>query len=473
MSISNAFVSSRSGLAANAARSEVTANNIANADRPGYARRGLLLTSGLNGTGVQVSGLRRDVDGALDRMHRQEMSRTATQDAIADGLKVHSALLGGTGDALSLSGRITALQSRLGELANDPAQPSLQRAALDAAAGVAAKLNSTSATLTETAENTRSGIAVDVAKLNRLLAETADLNARIALREPGTREMALLEDTLATRLDEMSELIDMRIQRGADSGITVYTAGGTPLVEGRTVHTVEFNPVSGKLSAGDAEITPGVPRARGFEEGRIAGRIALLNDVLPRMQLQLDEAARMLVVSFTEADATVEPPQAGLFTDSDGQTFDSDLAGGLAGRITINENIRDSRGDTLWKMRDGVNAISAAAESDSTQINRMLGGFDVPYALAEGVGLGASARLTDFIPSMIADQQVARTSAEGRAGSLRAGAQALETARQSVQGVNIDDELQQLAAIEQGYAANAIMMRTLGEMLDTLLAAVR
>lgn len=473
MSISNAFVSSRSGLAANAARSEVTANNIANADRPGYARRGLLLTSGLNGTGVQVSGLRRDVDAALDRMHRQEMSRTAKQDTIGDGLKVHAALLGGTGDPLSLSGRITALQSRLGELANDPAQPSLQRAALDAAAGVAAKLNATSATLTETAENTHNGIAVDVAKLNRLLADTADLNARIALREPGTREMALLEDTLATRLDEMSELIDLRTQRGADGGITVYTAGGTPLVEGRMVHRVEFDRVAGKLTAGDAEITPGVARARGFEEGRIAGRIALLNDVLPRMQLQLDEAARMLVVSFTQADATVEPPQAGLFTDRDGRTFDTDSAGGLAARIMINTDVRGDKGDALWKMRDGVNASLGAPESDSTQINRMLGGFDVPYDLLEGVGLGASARLTDFIPAMIADQQVARTSAEGRADSLRAGAQALETARQSIQGVSIDDELQQLAAIEQGYAANAIMMRTLGEMLDTLLAAVR
>ena len=49
----------------------------------------------------------------------------------------------------------------------------------------------------------------------------------------------------------------------------------------------------------------------------------------------------------------------------------------------------------------------------------------------------------------------------------------IEAARASVQGVNIDEELQQLMLIEQSYAANATVMKTLGEMMDTLLAAVR
>lgn len=471
MSITNAFVSSRSGLAATAAWSEVVANNIANADRAGYARRGVLLTSGPNGGGVLVAGLRRDVDGALDRMHRQEMSRTATQDAIAEGLKVHAALLGAPGDPLSIPGRITALQSRLDELSNDPAQPALQRASLDAAAAVVSGLNATSATLSETAANTRTGVRGDVATLNRLLSETAELNRKISLGEAGSRDNAMLEDTLTMRLDEMSELVDMRVQRDPGGGISIYTAGGAPLVEGRTVHTVTFSESEGKLFAGTAEITPGVSGARGFQEGRLAGRIALLNETLPRMQLQLDEAARMLVVSFTNADTSLAPGEAGLFTD-DGAAFDPLKLTGLAARITINEAVRGPGGDTLWRMRDGVSATEPGPESDSTRIESMIAAFDVVQTLSPGTGLGAEARLTDYIPAMIADQQVARSSAQGNADALRAGAQALETARLGVQGVNIDDELQQLAAIEQSYAANAIMMRTLGEMLDTLLAAV-
>ncbi|MEE4346941.1 MAG: flagellar hook-associated protein FlgK [Paracoccaceae bacterium] len=470
MSITNAFVSSRSGLAATAAWSEMTANNIANADRVGYVRRGLLLTSGPGGSGVQITGIRREVDGALDRMHRQEMSRTATQDAVADGLKVHAALLGKPGDPQSIPGRITALQSRLDELSNDPAQPSLQRAALDAAAGLAAGLQATSGTLSETAANTRAGIEVDVATLNRLLTDAAELNRRIALSEPGTRDNAMYEDTLATKLDEMSELVDLRVQRDPGGNMVIYTAGGTPLLEGRTVHTLTYSQVDGRLFAGDVEITPNAPGVRGFDEGRLAGRFALLNDVLPRMQTQLDETARMLVQSFTAADTTVAPGQPGLFTDA-GAGFDPLAAQGLAARISINEAVRGPAGDTLWRMRDGMGAAVPGPESANARIEGMIAAFGVSFTLAPEAGLGAQARLTEFVPAMIADQQVTFTAAQDRGDALRAGAQALETARLGFQGVNVDDELQQLVAIEQSYAANAVMMRTLGEMMDTLLAA--
>lgn len=468
MSITNAFVSSRSGLAATAAWSDVTANNIANADRAGYARRGLSLTSGLGGSGVQVEGIRRDVDGALDRMHRTEMSRTATQDAIAGGLEVHTALLGAPGDPFSIPGRITALQTSLDQLSNDPAQPALQRASLDAAAAVTSGLNSADATLKEAAADTRAGVKTDVATLNRLLAKTAELGLALAVQEPGTRNSAMLEDSLASNLDQMSELIDLRIQREPNGGITVYTAGGTPLIEGDRVQTLAFPDGDGRLFAGDAEITPGVAGARGFEEGRLAGRISLLNDVLPRMQLQLDETARMLVVSFTAADPGLGPDEQGLFVDSGGLLNPT----GLAERLAINADVRGPGGDSLWRMRDGVSAVAPGPESDSTHVERMIGAFDVVHAIPPQVGLGTQAKLTDFVPAAIADQQVTRTAALGRADALRAGAEGLETARLGFQGVNVDDELQQLAAIEQSYAANAVMMRTLGEMIDTLLAAV-
>jgi flagellar hook-associated protein 1 len=471
MSITNAFVSSRSGLAATAAWSETTANNIANADRIGYVRRGLVLTSGPNGTGVLVTGIRREVDSALDRMHRQEMSRTATQDALAGGLRIHASLLGKPGDPQTISGRLTALQSRLDELSNDPAQPSLQRAALDAAAELAKGLNATSATLSETAANTRAGIEVDVATLNRLLSDTAELNRRIAITAPGTRELATLEDRLATQLDDMSMLMDLRVQREAGGGIVIYTSGGTPLVEGRTVHPVSFSAADGRLFAGTAEITPNAQGVRGFAEGSLAGRFALLNDVLPRMQTQLDEMARMLVVSFAQADTTLAPGQPGLFTDA-GAGFDPAMAQGLAARLMINEAVRGPAGDTLWRMRDGMGAAAPGPESANLRIEGMIAAFGVSFTLSPGAGLGAAARLTEFVPAMIADQQIAYTSAQSRGDALRAGAQTLETARLGFQGVNIDDELQQLVAIEQSYAANAVMMRTLGEMMDTLLAAV-
>ncbi len=48
----------------------------------------------------------------------------------------------------------------------------------------------------------------------------------------------------------------------------------------------------------------------------------------------------------------------------------------------------------------------------------------------------------------------------------------VQASRQNVEGVSIDDELQQLMLIEQSYAANSKMLTAVAEMLDTLLAAV-
>ena len=51
-------------------------------------------------------------------------------------------------------------------------------------------------------------------------------------------------------------------------------------------------------------------------------------------------------------------------------------------------------------------------------------------------------------------------------------AAAIEQAKLGAQGVNVDDELQQLMMIEKGYAANSRVVSTLSTMLDTLLNAV-
>ena len=59
---------------------------------------------------------------------------------------------------------------------------------------------------------------------------------------------------------------------------------------------------------------------------------------------------------------------------------------------------------------------------------------------------------------------------EAETGAATFAAIAME--RSSSEGVNIDDELQKLLAIEQSYAANSQVISALTRMMDTLLAAV-
>ena len=73
---------------------------------------------------------------------------------------------------------------------------------------------------------------------------------------------------------------------------------------------------------------------------------------------------------------------------------------------------------------------------------------------------------------MIAYQQNVRAEANDQQQALVASTSSIDAARLNAQGVNIDDELQQLLLIEKTYAANSQVVSTLSQMLDSLLAAV-
>ncbi len=113
------------------------------------------------------------------------------------------------------------------------------------------------------------------------------------------------------------------------------------------------------------------------------------------------------------------------------------------------------------------------AASDSIQPMAFVAALTGNQTFSDAAGLGSSASLGDFANSLLADQQYTRSLAQSESESLAAGIGVIEAARYGLEGVNIDDELQKLLLIEQSYAANATVIKTLTEMMDTLLAAVR
>ncbi|MGC9370104.1 MAG: flagellar hook-associated protein FlgK [Paracoccaceae bacterium] len=470
MGISSAFIASQSGLRMTEKWAEITSTNISNAHREGYVRRGLGLSSS-EGGGVAVSGISREVNGALERMHRLEIGRMSRQAAVVDGLETYVTRLGQPGDPQGLTSRLTAFQSSFDLLTNNPADPTLQRSAVEAAETLTRSINETSAALSDVAADSRRGIAQDVEDLNGLLNKVMTLNARIVQADDATSGRASLEDELGTTLDSISDLMGVRVSRDAEGRVTLYTSGGTPLIEAGAVQTLTYYPGTGRLMAGGNEITPGAAGVRGFEEGRLAGELALQNEILPKMQLQLDEFARALVVEFEAADASLAPGQAGLFTDA-GAAYDPAQRDGLAARLSVNAAVLPASGGALWRIRDGLGATVEGAAGDSTQINAFLSALEAPHGFDPQAGLGDQITLADFASNLISSQQIVRVDAEERLETLQAGAEAIANVRSSSEGVNVDDELQQLAAIEQAYAANSQVMRTLTEMIDSLLAAV-
>lgn len=470
MSLSSALNTAGTGLATAQAQTRITADNIANAMTPGYVKRDAVIVTTASG-GSAVSEVRRDVDAALVRMARTESGKMARQEAIQEGLTGYTLYLGQPGDGLSPADKFSTFNTAMTTLVNMPSSTGAQSAAVYAAEDLAASIRGASDTLGSLKVEVDMEIRYEVADLNQALYDLADLNKNLRDYDPGTLEAAQVADTMDGLLDRVAEIVGVRITESSDGLISVYTNGGAALLEGTQVQDVTYAPGEGRFFAGEAEITPGRDGIRGVEEGSLAGLAELNGDILPRFQLQLDEYARGLIEAFEGADASLSAGEAGLFTDNGG-AFDAADLDGLASRIRVNDAVSQSGDSEVWRMRDGMSATAPGDAADATQVQGFIDALDTPVGADPDTGIYAGVSVADFAAEMISSQSAERARVESNYNAALSAAEMVQASRQNVEGVSIDDELQQLMLIEQSYAANSKMLTAVAEMLDTLLAAV-
>jgi len=470
MSLSGALNTAATGLATTQTQTRVTSDNVANAMTPGYVRREAVLVSTGTG-GVVVSEVRRDVDAALVRMARAETGKMAHQQAIHEGLRDYTIYLGQPGDGLSPAEKFSAFNTAMTTLVNMPSSTGAQSAAVYAAEDLAASIRGASDTLANVRAEVDMEIRYEVADLNQALYDLADLNTQMRDFGPGTLEAAQVGDRIDGLLDQVSEIVGVRVSQAADGRVSVYTTGGAALLEGSQVQDVTYNPGDGTFFAGETEITPGKAGVRGVEEGSLAGFAELKQEILPRFQLQLDEYARGLIQAFEGADQTLAAGQAGLFTDN-GHAFDPSKLDGLASRIRVNDAVGHGAGSEVWRIRDGMGATTPGEAADATQIQAFIDAFDAPVGADPATGLNATVTLANFGAELVSAQSAERARVESNYNAASSAAEMVQASRQNVEGVNIDEELQKLLLIEQSYAANSKMLTAVADMLDTLLAAV-
>ncbi|MDX2485523.1 MAG: flagellar hook-associated protein FlgK [Pseudodonghicola sp.] len=470
MSLSNALNTTATGLATTQTQTRITANNIANAMTPGYVQREAVIVSNISG-GSQVAEVRRDVDASLVRMARTESGKMAHQQAVSEGLGNYTIYLGQPGDGLSPADKFSEFNTAMTTLVNMPSSNGAQSAAVYAAEGLAASVRGASDTLADVRAEVDMEIRYEVTDLNQALQDLADLNKQMRDFSNGTLEAADLADRRDGLLDQVSEIVGIRVTETSDGRVNVYTTGGAALVEGDQVQDVTYQPGDGTFFAGNTEITPGKDGLRGVEEGSLAGFSELKSDILPRFQLQLDEYARGLIQAFEGADASLSAGEAGLFTDN-GSAFDASELEGLAGRLFVNDAVSHSGDAEVWRIRDGMGATTTGDAADATQIQAFIDGLDAPVGADPATSMSATVTVANFAAEMVSTQSSERARAESDYNAAASAAGLVQASRDSVEGVNIDEELQKLMLIEQSYAANSKMLTAVGEMLDTLLAAV-
>lgn len=419
-----------------------TSENIANAGTAGYSRRiaGTREVAApsdgsnrvLNGLGVTVSGITRSGSDLRNAEVRAAGSDLARSEAGAVWLsRIEGALTGN-----KLDERLTAFFNAATALAADPSASAPRATMLQAAASLASSFAATGAALDGALADLDASADAMASQLNSFSASLAKVNSALGRASPGTSAQAALLDERDRLLESMSALTDVSVSFDPAGRATVKAgASGPLLVQGdqAAVATYARGPDGATSFAvygidGSHALTPSGGALAGIAEG--AARIADARDALDR-----------IAVDFASG---VNAVQAG------GEDLD-----GNAGAAMFS-----ATGASDFKLvLDDPRGIAAAAPGGGERNNGNL------TALAtlrkDGKFEGSLTTLTTDNASALA----ARRSIAEVQSTIRSNAAA---ARDSIAGVNVDEEAVDLIRFQQAYQASSRVIQVARETLQTL-----
>ncbi len=500
MTLSSAFNIINSSFSAIGAQSSTIANNIANANTPGYSRQIANLATDPFG-GVGVASVTRTANSALADQVNVATSDSAAQSAIANGLATLAQTVDDSSGVTSTGplqngdspyAMMANFQSAMTTYEADPSNTSSAQAAVSAAQGVAASLNAGAQAVTQTRTQADQSIAQDVNSVNSLLAQFKTVNDSVVSGLASGSNVGSLEDQRDSLVTQISQQIGVTTSVNGNGSMAIFTDSGVTLFQ-TAPYQLTFSP-SGTLGpnqTGAQVLVNGAPITGAssnmpIQSGAIAGLVQLRDDVAPQYQSQLDQIAGNLISAFQETDQSTTntglPPLPGLFTAA-GLTSVPTSANyaGLANSISIAASVDPSQGGNPLLLRDG--GISDTSNLDYTynttgdsgytgRLSQLISAMQAPMSFSSSGGLPTTASLSDYSNASVSWLQSANQQASGNQSYQSSLLTQASSALSNATGVNLDTELTNMLTIESSYTATAKLMTTVSSMLDTLVNAV-
>lgn len=482
MSMASALTNALSGLTASSRAAEIVSSNISNALTDGYGRRELNLSSrtlGNSGSGVYIDGTSRIVDQVVLNDRRLADASLGNSQTRAGFLGRIENVIGEPGNPGSLSDRLAALDTAFINAASRPdSEPRLQNV-LRTAQGLAGHINKISREIQTQRTQVDQEISQQVTQLNDSLENIRQLNLSILSQHSSGRDASGLMDQRQQLVDQISSIVPMRSIAREKGQIALVTTGGAILLDGRAAEigftgvgliTEDMTLAAGSLSGLSLNGNPVSTSNNGIMAGgSLSGLFQVRDELATTAQADLDAVARDLVERFQNpaTDSTLAVGDAGLFTDS-GSSFSLINEPGLSTRLSINARVDPVSGGAIWRLRDGIGAVTQGDVGNASLLQNLSSALTQNRAPLSGGFSGASRSAAglsaDFLSIIGAEHQFAETEivfSLSKVNTLKS--QELEA------GVDTDHEMQQLLLVEQSFAANARVMQTIDELIQTLI----
>ena len=453
--MSNLFVSLRNAAGAMTVFERgmsVVQGNVSNVSTPGYAKQtqGLAalasdLDRGLPG-GVRSTGTLDSRDSYAEQSVRQQLQLLGSADERAQQLS-RLEIVFQIGENGGLNAVLSDFFAAFSALSIAPNDISARQSALDRTSGLAASFAQTAGGIQAAMDSADLAVGSQVERVNTLIGRLRELNVKFRSDSSAQRD-AGAEAQLQALLDELSDAIDFTMLRGDDGSVSIYAGGQTALLLGEHAYPLSAAPGADGVQILDAQ---GKGITSQLSGGRLGGLIGLRNNVLPGYMAELDRLAETVAGSVNATlaagiDVNGQPPVQDLFA------FDSAL--GAA---------RSLRTNALAPQELALAAPGAP------------GGNANALAVA---GLG-QAKLIDgqtpaqFFGSIAGTVGRDLVSARDAAQLQRQLVSQARELRDEYSRVNLDEEALILMEFQRAYQASAQLIKTIDEMLDTVMGVLR
>ena len=477
------FGIARTALTTHQTALQVVSNNVANAETPGYSRQEARLVAGTPvrfpygsiGTGVRVDGVERKRDELADAQFR-DAAALAGESALRDGLLSQGEEVFGEPSDAGMASALDQFWSAWSDLATSPGSSAARAVVQQRGRQVAQLFQQYDAQLTAVRDGSITRLQATIDEINAVATQVADLNGRILGAEAGGQQSPGLRDERDRLVDRLATLGGARTVPQADGSISVLL-GNTTLVDGTNASPVrlELDPPVPPPAVPPADVPVVVKVGNSVDRlwplgGEMKALADVVNTEIPTLRSRLDAVASGLVAAvnathgtgYTFTGTTIPGTAAGNFFDPG-----SALAPVRASTIRLDAAIAAiaeliaASADPNAPLDNGVAASVVALRTDATTTS-----WTSPAGTVETDGFLGFFRTT--VTRLGLAVRTARDDAQVR-GVLEAQADAR---RQSVSGVNLDEELVQLLRVQQAYQAATKLVRTADEMLQTLLQLV-
>ncbi len=436
----SALLSSQSAL-------ETSANNVANANTPGYSRQRPVLVPGdpvvlgrlTFGTGVVLQKLESLRDPILELRLNQETQNEGQLNSTLGTLQQIQVEFSGTDSGIGDA--ITKFFDSLQQLSTDPTNLALRQGVLTAAGNLATNFNTTSHNLQAQRGNLDLNVVQTVDEINTLTGQIAGLNQQIANLENVHQDASTFVDQRGALIRQLSSLVDVSVIH-TERGITLTTSNGTPLVaQDRSFQLTTQIAAGGihKIFAGTVDITSQLPA------GKLGGLLAARDTRLPAVQTSLDQLAAGLATALNTAH------KAGFDLNgiAGADLFIPPPAGGAGAAAGLSVAITDP-------------ALVAASSDGTSGSNGNLAVLSAVHNQA----VVAGQKPLDFYSRLVfqVGSDTANASADLDASQLIL--RQLEDQRSAISGVSLDEEAANIVRYQTAYQAAARVVTTVTTLLD-------